>query len=70
VDEAALVEALKNSKIAGAGLDVFLEEPVPFDHPYLALENVVLTPHIAGGLGAGRIRNINAVLAKLKQAVS
>jgi lactate dehydrogenase-like 2-hydroxyacid dehydrogenase len=70
VDEPALVKALKNKKIAGAGLDVFVEEPVPYDHPYLTLDNVVLTPHIAGGLGAGRIRNINTVLGKIKAAVS
>ena len=70
VDEPALVEALKNKKIAGAGLDVFLEEPVPYDHEYLSLDNVVLTPHIAGGLGAGRIRNINTVLGMIEKARS
>ena len=70
VDEPALVDALKNKKIAGAGLDVFLEEPVPYDHDYLSLDNVVLTPHIAGGLGAGRIRNINTVLGMITEAVS
>jgi lactate dehydrogenase-like 2-hydroxyacid dehydrogenase len=70
IDEPALVKALQNRKIAGAGLDVFLEEPVPFDHDYLKLDNVVLTPHIAGGLGAGRIRNINTVLGKIREFVS
>jgi lactate dehydrogenase-like 2-hydroxyacid dehydrogenase len=70
VDEPALVNALENKKIAGAGLDVFVEEPVPYDHPYLALDNVVLTPHIAGGLGAGRIRNINTVLGMIKESIS
>jgi D-3-phosphoglycerate dehydrogenase len=47
VNEAALVKALQNSKIAGAGLDVFSEEPVPADNPLLRLENVMLTPHSA-----------------------
>ena len=47
VDEAALVKALQNNKIAGAGLDVFSEEPVPADHPLLKLENCILTPHTA-----------------------
>jgi phosphoglycerate dehydrogenase-like enzyme len=70
VDEPALVDALRSKKIAGAGLDVFVEEPVPFDHPYLTLDNVVLTPHIAGGLGAGRIRNINTVLGKIEEVIS
>lgn len=47
VNEAALVKALQNNKIAGAGLDVFSEEPVPADNPLLKLENVILTPHSA-----------------------
>jgi D-3-phosphoglycerate dehydrogenase len=47
VNETALVKALQNNKIAGAGLDVFSEEPVPVDHPLSRLENVILTPHSA-----------------------
>ncbi|HYL81308.1 MAG TPA: NAD(P)-dependent oxidoreductase, partial [Candidatus Acidoferrum sp.] len=46
VDEAALVTALRERRIAGAGLDVYAIEPLPADHPFLALENVVLTPHL------------------------
>ena len=48
IDEDALVEALRVKKIAGAVLDVFHEEPLPQNHPLLALDNVLLTPHIAG----------------------
>lgn len=47
VDEAALCIALQNHVIAGAGLDVFSEEPVPVDNALLKLENVILTPHSA-----------------------
>lgn len=46
VDEPALVEALRERRIAGAGLDVYDTEPLPPDHPLLALENTVLTPHL------------------------
>ncbi len=46
VDEAALIEVLKTRKIAGAGLDVFAEEPMNPHHPLLQLENVVLSPHL------------------------
>lgn len=48
VDEAALIEALSDGRIAGAGLDVFAHEPLPPDHPITRLPNVVLTPHCAG----------------------
>ena len=48
VDEAALIEALRQGKIAGAGLDVFEQEPVDPDNPLLRMDNVVVTAHIAG----------------------
>ncbi|MDP7652876.1 MAG: D-2-hydroxyacid dehydrogenase family protein [Rhodospirillales bacterium] len=46
VDEAALIKALKDGTIAGAGLDVFDQEPLPEDHPLRRLPNAVVTPHI------------------------
>ena len=48
VDETALVDALRRHIIAGAGLDVFDVEPLPYDHPLRGLSNTVLTPHIGG----------------------
>jgi D-3-phosphoglycerate dehydrogenase len=48
IDEAAMVRALTQRTIAGAGLDVFVSEQMPKDHPLLSAPNTVLTPHIAG----------------------
>ncbi len=46
IDEAALLAALREKKIAGAGLDVFDVEPLPLDHPLRKMDNVVITPHL------------------------
>lgn len=51
VDEAALLDALRNRRIAGAGLDVHVIEPLPPNSPWPGLNNVVLTPHIGGAAG-------------------
>ncbi|RMG75447.1 MAG: D-2-hydroxyacid dehydrogenase [Chloroflexi bacterium] len=48
VDEVALIEALKANKIAGAILDVFEQEPLPADSPLWEMENVIISPHVAG----------------------
>jgi D-3-phosphoglycerate dehydrogenase len=47
VDEPALIEALRNNQIAGAGLDVFEEEPLPQDSPLRKFDNCLLAPHNA-----------------------
>ena len=69
VDEAALLAALREKRIAGAGLDVFDIEPLPLDHPFRKLDNVVITPHL-GYVAAqnyraffgGMVENIRAFL--------
>ena len=53
VDEKALVKILRERTIAGAGLDVFVEEPLPPSHPLLDLDNVVLTPHLGWPTDSG-----------------
>jgi D-3-phosphoglycerate dehydrogenase len=46
IDEKALLAALQDNRIAGAGLDVFDVEPLPLDHPFRKMDNVVITPHL------------------------
>ena len=53
VDEIALVKVLKEQAIAGAALDVFVEEPLPKNHPLTQLDNVVLTPHLGWPTDSG-----------------
>jgi len=53
VDEMALVKILKEKAIAGAALDVFVEEPLPKNHPITRLDNVVLTPHLGWPTDSG-----------------
>ena len=48
VDEDALMEVLRERRIAGAALDVFWQEPLPADSPFWGLDNVIITPHVGG----------------------
>lgn len=63
VDEDALVEALRAKRIAGAAIDVFVKEPLPADHPFWDMENVILSPHI----GAFNADYIGQVLPFVKE---
>lgn len=64
VDEKALAEAVDNGVIAGAGLDVFVTEPLPLDHPYLHMqhpERMSLAPHVAWGSVEARTRLVSMI---------
>jgi glyoxylate reductase len=65
VDEEALYEALKDGKIAGAGLDVFEQEPTPLNNPMLKLDNVVVAPHISSASYETRSRMAEMVAENL-----
>ncbi len=62
-DEAALLEALRDKRIAGAGLDVWSKEPPPADHPLLQFDNVLASPHTAGVTKEARI-NMGRIAAE------
>ena len=55
IDEQALIKALQDGEIAGAGLDVLEQEPPPPDNPLLKMDNVIVTPHSAGASGHARV---------------
>ena len=65
VDEAALVDALREGRIAGAGLDAFVEEPLRAGDPLAHAPNVLLSPHVGGGTGGGQRGMIEDVVANL-----
>ncbi len=54
VDEAALLDALRSGRIAGAALDVFVDEPLPHDHPFWELPTVIVSPHMSGDFAGHR----------------
>lgn len=67
VDEASIIDALKNGEIAGAGLDVFEKEPLSPDSPLWDMENAIVTPHAAGGSPNRHNRTIGFFCQNLKR---
>jgi D-3-phosphoglycerate dehydrogenase len=67
VDRDGLLRALKEGQIAGAGLDVFWEEPLRLDDELLKLDNVILTPHVATSTSESRARNFRQVARDIKR---
>ena len=66
IDKNALYEALKKGAIAGAALDVFWEEPIVVNDPFLKLENVVVTPHISGTLKEALLKSFSRLNKRLE----
>jgi len=65
VDEAALATALRDGTLAGAAMDVFATEPVPPDHPLLALDNFLATPHLGASTEEGQLACANQLAEQL-----
>jgi D-3-phosphoglycerate dehydrogenase len=65
IDEAALIEALEAGTIAGAGLDVFAQEPLPADHPLARQARAILTPHVGGSTEAALIRTAETAAGRV-----
>lgn len=67
VEEAALIDALARGHLGGAAMDVFDTQPLPSDHPFLSLPNVILTPHMAGITGESMLRMGEGVVAEARR---
>jgi phosphoglycerate dehydrogenase-like enzyme len=67
VDEAALVDALREGKLGGAGLDAFSAEPLPADHPLWTLENVIISPHSSNSSPRMRERTLELFKENLRR---
>jgi len=70
VDAAGLIAALHDKKIGGAAIDVFWTEPPPADHPFMTLENVTITPHLAGSTRDAFNRTPYLLLEEIKSTIA
>ena len=70
IDEDAMIVALQEERIAGAGLDVFTYEPLPAESPLCAMDNVIMCPHIGGGTGSNRNIELGAALREMSRILS
>jgi D-3-phosphoglycerate dehydrogenase len=70
VEEAALSDALQSGHLGGAALDVFTTQPLPADHPFLTLPNVILTPHMAGITEESMLRMGQGVVDEARRIVA
>jgi D-3-phosphoglycerate dehydrogenase len=66
VDESALLAALESGQVGGAGLDVFVEEPPPADHPLVVHENVICTPHLGAATEQAQVNVAIAVAEQVR----
>ncbi len=66
IDEEALIGALTEKRIAGAAIDVFSCEPLPDGHPFLTLDNIIATPHVAGNGGDFILRSIESPVNEIR----
>lgn len=66
VNETDLYDAIKSGKVAGAALDVFVQEPIPTDHPLLSLDQVVCTPHLGASTAEAQVNVAVAIAEQLK----
>jgi len=69
IDEKALIDALTERRIAGAGLDVFTYEPLHEDSPLCFLDNVIMSPHIGGGTGTNRALELGEALTEIERVL-
>jgi phosphoglycerate dehydrogenase-like enzyme len=70
VDEAALAAALDEGRLAGAGIDVFTEEPVDPDNPLLKSDKVMLSPHVSGGTNESRVRILQVTVENVTRVLA